>query len=243
MFEFLSNLFSSNSIKKTDFYSIRSKLAEWSRLRSYPAYSVLPSALVFPSEFWSRVTEIARHTRNDGHERAVTVWWADGEFVVTENVRGDTSSVLIPEHKLLVQYKPLQGTKYAERIITVNNDVYSKRTLSLYEMQKIKKVEVHYLFNMHTHPPYIETQSGKHVYSLFSSTDLKGFLTSNAAVTGLVTDVLWILMKTNRSPLDFNGEPSLIVTPEMLTNELGLKVYRAEFGRSAIVVGYESREQ
>jgi hypothetical protein len=240
MWDFLANLFSSHSLRKVDFYSLRSKLADWSVHRSYPSYNVLPSVLVFPSEFWTRVTEIARHTVGDGHERAVTVWWADGEFVVTENIRGDTASVNIPENRIAVQYKPLSGTNRAERVITINNDVYSKRSISIYDMNKIKRVEVQYLFHMHTHPPRVDTTTDQHTYALFSSIDLKGFLTSTAAMTGLVTDELWVLAKTNRSPRDFDGEPSLVVTPDMLTSQLGLKVYHAEFGRGAVVVGYPS---
>lgn len=230
----MQSLFSSTTLPKTEFYHLRSKLADWGKYRSYPSFHLLPSVLVFPSEFWTRVSEIFRHTSGDGHERAVTVWWADGEFVLTENVRGDTGSVNIPASKIWVQYKPVSGTNRAERIVTINGDVYSKRSLSLHDMSKINNIEVQYLFHMHSHPPHIDSSTGLRTYAFFSSVDLKGFLTSSSAMTGLVTDVLWLLAKTNRSPQDFDGDSSLVTTPEMLTRDLGLMVYRAEFGRGAV---------
>jgi len=236
MWDTLKEIFApSRSLKKVDFYTLRAKIADWSKHQSYPSYASLPSIIRFPSEFWSRINEIARHTSGDGHERAVTVWWADKEFVVTENVRGETDKILIPKQEIYVRYNPIAGTNRAERIITVNNDVYSKRSLSIHDMQRIKKVEVQFLFNMHTHPPHVDPVTNQKGYAFFSSVDLKGFLTSPAAITGLVTDVLWILVKTSKSPRDFDGELSLITTPEMLTKDLGLKVYRAEFGQGAFV--------
>lgn len=240
LLDFLKEFFGSNSLRKADFYSLRNKVNDWARSRSYPGYYELPPVITFPAEFWARVAEISRHTRGDGHERAVTVWWADGEYVLTESIRGDAQHVCIPESRILVEYKPIPGTDTADRIVSVNGKVYSKRRVFLSTLRGKKNLEVMYLFNLHTHPPRVDIMTGNRVYSLFSSIDLKGFLETPAAVTGLVTDQLWLLFKTKNSPQTFARENSFVATPEILTQELGLKVYRAQFGRGAVIEGFRS---
>lgn len=236
MWEVLKSMFQpSNSLRKVPMYSLRSKLAAWSKSGDLPSYGYLPSVIQFPPEFWERVTQISRHTAEDGHERAVTVWWADKEFVVTESFRGETSKVLLPQQVLSVKYDPIPGSKYAYRYIYVNKDVYSKKSILISDMAKIKKVEISFLFNMHTHPVHVDPATGQRSYAMFSSIDIKGFLTSTPVITGLVTDKLWILLKTNRSAKTFEGEDWLAITPEMLTKDVGLKVYKAEFGKGAVV--------
>jgi len=232
----LSELFGSRSITKVPFYTLRKKFAQWGSSGVYPSYDSLPAAITFPSEFWSRITEIHRHTAGDMHERAITVWWADGEFVLTENIRGDTASVSIPKQLVSVRYEPLKGTRKGERIITINGEKYSKKTVDIQEIVRKKNIEVQYLFNMHTHPPQRSADSATIRYPLFSGTDMLSFLGNPSAITGLVNDELWLAVKTQQTPKGYALEASSEMTEAMLTNELHLKIYRAQFGGAAIVV-------
>lgn len=224
----------SKSIKSVPLYSLREKIGYWSNSRNYSSYFELPAALSFSPEFWTRVKEIFRHTSGDKHERAITVWWADGEFVLTESIRGQEQRVNIPKQKISVKYNPIRGTTRADRIVTVNGKVYAKRTVELATLKNVKKLEVKYLFNMHTHPPH--DHEGGPIYSFSSGTDIKSFLSSSAGMTGLVTDHLWILAKTSNTPTSYKPDESVQLTPEYLTEQLNIKVYKAQFGGSAVVV-------
>lgn len=233
---------SSNTVRKVPIYTLRKQIVQWTKYKSYPTYYELPPAIQFPSEFWTRVKEIHRHTTGDKHERAITVWWADGEFVLTDSVRGKQQEVLIPKQKISVKYQPQKGTKWVRRIITVNGKVYSKNSVLTEDLRKIKQIEVQFLFNMHTHPPHESAEKGTY-YSFFSEVDVRSFLTSNAFMTGLVTDKLWLMAKTNLTPASVPAEIKEPLTPERLTNYAKVKVYCAqEFGRSAVVVRPDDEE-
>lgn len=229
----------SRSLNVVPFYTLRRKASQWKQYRKYPTYYELPAAISFPLEFWTRIAEIHRYTKGDKHERAISVWWADGEFVLTDNVKGQESRVVIPRQKILVSYKPVKGTKRMERIITVNGKRYgNKRTVDVESVRRIKKIEVEHLFNMHTHPPR-EKDSGSGVepyYNFFSWTDIKGLLNTSGVFNGLVTDKLWLLAKTGSTPTSVPDGSSISLTPEYLTKELHIKVYKAQFGKSAVVV-------
>lgn len=227
----ITNLFSSsNKIKATEFYYLREKLLYWNESQNYPSFDMLPAAISFPSSFWSRVTEIHRHTMGDNHERAISVWWADGDLVVTDSIRGGVANVNIPRQKITVMYKPISGNnQYVEKVVDVNGKVYSKRRVE-YRKVKGRQIEVRFLFSMHTHPPYEST--GK--FSFFSATDINSFLGISAAITGLVTDKLWLLIKTNKSA-KANSLTDHEITPESLIDQLGLKLYRGEFGKRVVV--------
>lgn len=235
----------SNTIRSLDFYHLRSKVLYWNNSKNYPSFSVLPLAIGFPSNFWTKVKEMYRHTLGDKHERAITVWWADGEVVLTENLRGETSKVNIPKQRVSVSYKPVSPTSsYAEKMVKVNGKIYSRRRVSLASLKNKKKVEISFLFNMHTHPPrrdvkavdVVEVGQETNTYSFFSATDLRSFLGSNVVMTGLITDKLWILMKTNRSPNAMPEISEATFSPRVLTDVFKFRVYRGEFGRKVIKV-------
>jgi len=212
------------------FYSLREKIFSWQDTLHYPSSEGLPAGISFPSEFWSRVNDIQRFTREDGFERAITVWWADGEFVVADYVRGDKKKVTIPKQEIQVEYKKITSSRY-EKVVTLAGKVYSRRSVQPTEVARKKSIQVKFLFNMHTHPPH------ENEYAMFSATDIRSFLSSRSALTGLITDKLWLLFKTNavdaikNIPIDRSGEIKL----EELTMDFGFKVYAGELGRAVVV--------
>ncbi|MBN2100618.1 hypothetical protein JW710_01845 [Candidatus Dojkabacteria bacterium] len=230
----------SNKISSVHFNSLRGQIVHWNDSGNYQTYNLLPNAISFPSDFWQKVTEIHRHTSGDKHERAINVWWADGDVVVTHSVRGEASKVNIPKQSIKVSYKQVSATsQYAEKIVKVDANVYSKKTVPLRELKNKKRVVVQFLFNMHTHPPHTDSnsQDGRSGswYSFFSETDIRSFLSSNASVTGLVTDKLWILIKTDLTPKVFPEISESDLSPDTLTTVFNFKVYSGDLGRMVIV--------
>jgi len=226
-----------DSLRVEPLYSLRHKLIQWRESGNYPSYFELPSGISFDVKFWTRVQEIYRHTKGDGHERTISVWYVDGDFVLTENIRGKESSVTVPRQKVSISYKPIKGTTRGERMISVNGKVYAKRTVDLDTLKKAskQKVEITHLLHMHTHPPHTDADGGAS-YSFFSPTDIRSFLSSRSALAGLVTDKLWLIAKTAETPRQLASNPPGVLTPDMLTDLYKIKVYTGEFGRSVIVV-------
>jgi hypothetical protein len=217
-----------------DFYYLKKKIIYWNENQIYPADYELPYAIRFSSHFWQRIKEIYRYTKGDEHERAINIWWGDGDVVVTDSLRGERSRVNIPKQKVRVSYKPISNSSsYARKIIEVNGKVYLKKSVPLSTLKNKKKIEVQFLFNMHTHPPHKKPE-GEVFYSFFSDTDIKSFVTSSAAVTGLVTDELWILAKTGGTPTRKSVIGDRRINLEYLTEELNIKAYNGKFGKAVI---------
>lgn len=234
----IKNLFiPSGKMKSQDFYYLKDKIGYWRKSGSYPDYYQLPALISFPTKFWNRIKDVHRYTLGDKHERAVSVWWADGEYVLTENIRGSVSRVNIPKQSVSVRYEPIGGKRgYFRKIIEANGKVYSKDTEYLKSPGK-KKVEVRFLFNMHTHPPNKSSDNlSNPKYSFFSMTDIKSFVKGSAAVTGLVTDKMWLLFKTSKVNVDLSKLTDSDLSPKVLASEVGLKVYSGEFGGKLVVV-------
>jgi len=68
-------------------------------------YNNLPSSITFPEDFWKDVFKIYKQTNQDGLERAIALFWADGELVLTSVVKGDDQSVR-SSHNVRVNYVP-----------------------------------------------------------------------------------------------------------------------------------------
>jgi hypothetical protein len=229
------NLFtSSNRIPIKDFHYFKRKIIYWNENKLYPESYVLPQGIRFSSHFWKRIKEIYRHTSGDEHERAINIWWGDGDVVVTDSLRGERSRVNIPKQRVNVSYKPVSATSnYATKIIKVNGKVYLKKSVPISVLKNKKKIEVQFLFNMHTHPPH-KTPDGNVRYSFFSETDIKSFTKSSAAITGLVTDQLWILAKTKTTPSKAAGGIQKRITRNYLENDLDIRVYNGQFGKAVV---------
>ena len=86
MFKFIKNIFSSDKIPSVSFYSLYQKILGWKQSNVYPFTYNLPEAISFPADFWEDVVKIYKMTLKDGLERAISVFWADGELILTSVV-------------------------------------------------------------------------------------------------------------------------------------------------------------
>jgi hypothetical protein len=233
------NLFESDS--SISFYAFYKKMVGWREAGVYPFYYNLPSSIKFPEKFWRDIIKIYKQTTADGLERAISVFWADGELVVTSAIRGDSKSVK-SNHKVSINYVPHPTRNhYLRRELLVDGKV--QRRTDVYYKKAPKKVSVEYLFNMHTHPSHKVPNFNKNEsnlkeeresYSFFSVQDISSFLSSKAVVTGLVTDRLWLLVRTSKTPSTIGDLKQGDVTIEYLKEKFNIEVYEAEFKKKAI---------
>lgn len=209
-------------------------MRKWSDSKSFPYESELPDVITFPEDFWKKVIQLYKYTKGDGHERAISVFWADGDLVLSSVVKGDKKSVT-PKANVKVSYTASTNKGYYTKKVFLNDKVYSKR--DVYEKKVPKNgIEVKYLFNMHTHPPH-KTPDGRDFYSFFSLQDLKSLLISNVVITGMIGDKFWLLMRTNQTPSVLNNFEEKDISPESLTEQLKLGVYTGDFKGKLVRVG------
>jgi hypothetical protein len=211
--------------EKMSFYKLYSKLKEWNNTRSLPYDYELPDEITFDSDFWSRVIKLYKATRADGYERAISVFWADGDLILSSVVKGTKKSVR-PNNKVKVTYKPSRHKGYYKKIVYLDDKKYSEK--DVYHKRVPKKIEVKYLFNMHTHPPHTRVDGGTY-YSFFSLQDLKSLIGSNAVITGMISDKLWILIRTNQTPTVLNNFKESEISEKSLEERLNIAVYSGEF--------------
>lgn len=218
-------IFSSNSIDTMSFYKLYTKMRKWDDSRTYPYEYELPDAISFPEDFWKKVVDLYKQTRSDGYERAISVFWADGDLIVSSVIKGTKSSVT-PKNKVTVRYSRSRKENYLTKEVFVDERTYSKR--DVYYKKVPSQIEVRTLFNMHTHPPH-PRDDGSIFYSFFSLQDLKSLVGSGAVITGMIGDKLWLLMRTNKTPREIVGIEQYQVNVEFLEKELHIGVYCGDF--------------
>lgn len=162
----LKELFGGGS-SSMSYVTLYRKLMNWNQGGYYPSYSDLPEKISLPDDFWKRVEELHRLTVGDNHERAISVFWGDGDLILSSVVRGTESSVQT-KGEVSIKYEPTRRTEYYEKIVTIDGKVYSKR--EVYYKHLPKKIELKYLFNMHTHPVH-KVGDGQDFYTFFSKQD------------------------------------------------------------------------
>jgi len=221
----LFDIFFGSSDSTTSFYQLYNKLKDWKRAGVYPFTYNLPKAISFPNDFWKKIISIQKQTLSDGNERAMSIYWADGDLVVSPINTGNSSSVT-SSGNISVRYTPHPTRKgYFRKEVFLNSSLYKR--LDVYEKKVPKKIDVSYLFNMHTHPRH-EDSNGVGYYNFFSAQDIKSFINSNVTVTGLITDKLWLLMRTDKTPNNLNQLEDKDITIDRL-NSLEMGVYEGEF--------------
>ncbi len=223
------NIFKNNK-SSSSFFVFYKKMIKWRESKVYPFRYNLPEVISFPSDFWSDVIGIYKETLKDGLERAISVFWADGELILSSVVRGNEFSVS-SNHSLNVKYIPHPTKKgYFRKEVLLNEKVLKRK--DIYYKNAPKNVSVEYLFNMHTHPSHLNENQEK-IYSFFSLKDIQSLLSSKTILTGLVTDKLWILVRTSDTP---NSTDLLEkdISVESLKSTLNLAVYVADFNMKAI---------
>ncbi len=237
-----------DSIKTMSYYALYQRLQKWRGDGVYPAKYSLPDAITFPHDFWQKVISLYKQTSSDAHERAISVFWVDGELVLTDVVRGGKSSVQ-SKNQIKIAYEPIlrKGRyDYYKRKIWVDDKIYSQR--EVYHKKVPKKLDPPlYLFNMHTHPPH-ELNSGYHArksnlagdyvgqnaYGYWSAQDIRSLLSSGAVVTGLVTDIFHFLIRTSDTPASADSLNDGIVTKDYLADNMSIGVYEGRFGEKIV---------
>jgi hypothetical protein len=187
----------------------------------------LPYCLSMQNTFWQKTKELHEYTLKDGHEYAVSVWWAAGDVVVTPPERGDTESVT-SNYTLSIQYDPVDSV-YASKTVSVNGQVVFTQSIRYEDIQKEGKSAI--LFHLHTHPPYYigETQPENRRYAFFSAVDIQSFLLSNSAIFGVITDKVYLMIKPSNVSKKYQPFSDHDITPEFLTSVLGIAVYEGSW--------------
>jgi hypothetical protein len=176
--------------------------------------------------------KIEKNTLKDGNERALSIYWVDGELVVSPINKGDSKSVN-NRGNISVKYEKHPTRKgYLRKEIILNSSIY-KRT-DVYHKRVPQKIEIEHLFNMHTHPQHRQS-SGVEYYSFFSAQDIKSFIKSNVVVTGLITNKFWLLFRTNKTPQNIDFLKDQDITIEKL-KELNIAIYKGEFYKKLVRV-------
>ncbi len=187
-------------------------LEQWRKLGSLPSASGWPDKVMLSTGSWKKLSDIMGYTRGDGYEYAVNLFHVDNEILVTPYTRGTRENVTTHD-SIQIRYEP-RDKNYFEKKVFVNSKQVQSETIPA---QKVpKKIEITYLFNVHTHP--IQEDS----YSFFSGTDIRSFLASDTLAMGLLTDRLWLVGKTNSSlkVLGENGDATLF--------DVSQKIFRGE---------------
>lgn len=207
------------------FYQLYSKLREWKAKKVYPYDYELPEAISFPPEFWKEVIKLYKYTRGDKLERAISVFWADGDLIFSSVVKGNEKSVT-PSNNVRVSYTPSRNEGYYTKEVFVDNKQTLKR--EIYKTKVPQQIEVKYLFNMHTHPPHENGETT--FYTFFSLQDIKSLLSSNAIITGMIGDKLWLLFRTYKTPAQPPADwTDANMNVANLTENMGIVVYSGDF--------------
>ena len=214
-------------ISTTSFEQLRKKIVDLRKSNIYPYQENLPQALSFPYDFWKDLVKIYRRTDKDGLERAFSIFWADGEILFTE-VKTGTDRMVKSGGSIQVKYSHHPTKKgYARKELYIDEKLEKRK--DVYFKNVPKSLEVQYLFNIHTHPKHVK--DGNSYYNFFSAQDIKSLISSKAIVTGLVTDKLWLLIRTSKTPDSVEKLVDSEVNSYYVENILKMGLYRANFSK------------
>lgn len=224
MLKSLIKFFFSDEPSTASFYSVYTKIVKWRNSGVYPNYYDLPQSISLPYEFWDKVKGLYKNTRNDRLERSVSVYWVDGELILSSVTTGTTSFVK-SNSQIRVSYSP-KNSEYFYKEITLDEKRYSRK--EVYYKKVPKQIELQYLFNMHTHPPHHHNE--KVYYGFFSAQDIKSLIGSKAIVTGLITDNFYLLFRTNNVSIDISTLQDKDLKEETITDTYKFVLYKGRLG-------------
>ncbi len=221
------DLIFASRISTTSFEQLRKKIVDLRKSNIYPYQENLPQALSFPYDFWKDLVKIYRRTDKDGLERAFSIFWADGEILFTE-VKTGTDRMVKSGGSIQVKYSHHPTKKgYARKELYIDEKLEKRK--DVYFKNVPKSLEVQYLFNIHTHPKHVKDDNS--YYNFFSAQDIKSLISSKAIVTGLVTDKLWLLIRTSKTPDSVEKLVDSEVNSYYVENILKMGLYRANFSK------------
>jgi hypothetical protein len=219
-----------NRISTTSFDQLRGKIVKLRTSNLYPFVENLPQSISFPYDFWKDIIKIFKNTDSDGRERAFSIFWADGEVLFTE-VKTGSDRMVKSGGSIQVKYShhPTRNG-YARKELYIDEKLEKRR--DVYFKNVPKSLEVQYLFNIHTHPKHSK-EDGSNYYHFFSAQDIKSLISSKAIMTGLITDSVWILIRTSKTPNSVDTLVDSQVTPEYVEEVLHMGLYKAQFNKKA----------
>ena len=134
-------------------------------------------------------------------------------------------------HSISVKYVQHPTRKgYFRKEIYMDGSIYKRK--DVYYKDAPKQVSIQYLFNLHTHPKHI-FENGESAFSFVSKQDIVSQLQSKAIVSGLVTDKLWLFVRTNNSR-DTITMDEVNITVDTLKSDMKMVIYCAELFKKAI---------
>ncbi|HNZ70592.1 MAG TPA: hypothetical protein PKJ86_01100, partial [Candidatus Dojkabacteria bacterium] len=104
-------LFGGSKSTSWTYGDLNRKLAVWKENRIFPYLSNLPKSISFNKDFWDHIVQIYKKTQSDGLERSISIFWVDGELVVTSIVTG-TESKVTSKGVVSVKYDRDSNPKY-----------------------------------------------------------------------------------------------------------------------------------
>lgn len=169
-------------------------LKAWRDAKRYPSATAWPREIYLDDRAWEGIEKLNYLTGMDNHEYETSFFFIEGETYLTTPLRGTTNFVKA-NHSLQVKYQISPRRKEYNRTVILDNKIISRAPVKPNQLPR--ETELGFLFNVHSHPEHINI-NGERTYSFFSDTDIRTLLSSEAMVTGLVTDGFWLVCKTDR---------------------------------------------
>jgi hypothetical protein len=226
----LIDLLTNPAVSNLSFIELKDRILKLRRSGIYPYTGDLSQSISFTKDFWDDLVKIYKQTDIDGLERAFSIFWADEEVIFTK-VKTGSNKMVKSGGTIQVKYSHHPTKRfYARKELYVDGRIIKKR--DVYQAKVPKKLEVQYLFNIHTHPKHI-SKNGDVYYNFFSAQDIKSLISSKAIVTGLVTNKLWLLFRTSKSPSCVDSIVDAQMTPDYVVEKLHMGLYSASFNKRA----------
>lgn len=218
------------------------------KLSKFQSFDRLPNSYFWPyniyvsKEIWEIIKKLRKWTDSVNTEYASTILNIDNQIIATPFTKGDATSVT-SFHSIQLKYVPYSQTGLKKEIY-IDDKLQTISSINI--TQKPKKSTIQTVFNIHSHPTYIN-QEGQKTYSFFSPVDINTLIHTNQVMMGVVTDMFWLVCKTDKtiktigqngvdmlykiSNTAFSGEKFLdnVIKQEM--KDWGLVFYKAEFSK------------
>ncbi|HVX93211.1 MAG TPA: hypothetical protein VHA74_03820 [Candidatus Dojkabacteria bacterium] len=236
----LKFFFEDDNLRAISYYRLYSLLLQWAKDRRKPYSYELPNGISFPEDFWKNIVNLYHLTDTNGNERAVSVFWADGDLIFSTITEGNEKMVK-SNSQVKITYTPKpNNNQYYTKEVFVDGKRYL--TKEIYYKNLPQKIDITYLFNIHTHPAH--SLNGQKQYGIFSAQDIKSFVNSNALITGLIRDDFTLLFKTTKSIAMAEHLKDQDITEQTLTNKYGFVLYNGRFNQKLfkILSELEQRE-
>lgn len=211
-----------------DYYSLYTNLSKWQTNGTLPSASSFPQKIYMPSDFWTQIKDLHTLTLQDEHERAVSVWWVDGDICVTPTDRGERGSVTT-SYNMQIKYTPREDLpQYIKKEFIVNGTTVFSKDLEYHQLPT--KSEIFMLMHLHTHPPHYNETTNERYYNFFSATDIRSQFSGDGLLSGVIRDDIYLLCKTDDSPSHVPEDLSdFHISPEFLHEKLGLLQYKGNW--------------